>query len=69
MTTTRLDEAAGWTLHVWLEGDMELLRRCDAVVLTPDWERSSGARAERQAAYNWSIPVYVWPQHPPVGAV
>lgn len=32
--------------RVWLEGDLELLKRCDAVLLTDDWERSSGARAE-----------------------
>lgn len=31
---------------VWLNGDLELLARCDAVLTTSDWERSSGARAE-----------------------
>jgi len=31
---------------IWLEGDLELLRRCDAIVLTEDFEQSSGARAE-----------------------
>ncbi len=29
---------------VWLEGDLELLRRCDAVLVTPDWQRSTGAQ-------------------------
>jgi len=31
----------------WLDGDIEMMRRCDAVIFTPDWERSAGARAER----------------------
>lgn len=31
---------------IYLEGDLEILRRCDAVLLTPDWESSTGARAE-----------------------
>lgn len=36
--------------EVWLEGDLEILRRCDAILLTPDWERSSGTRAEHDLA-------------------
>jgi hypothetical protein len=42
---------------VWLDGDIELLRRCDAVLMTPNWERSSGARKERDIAINEGIPV------------
>lgn len=42
---------------VWLDGDIEILRRCDAVVLTDDWERSSGARAEVSYALQHGIPV------------
>ena len=43
---------------VWLDGDIELLNRCDAVVMTPDWERSAGARAERDHAVAEGIPVF-----------
>jgi nucleoside 2-deoxyribosyltransferase len=42
---------------VWLNGDLEILRRCDALVLTPDWDRSSGARAEVSFALKHGIPV------------
>src|SRR5436309_15845129 len=31
---------------VWLDGDLELLKRCDAVLMTPDWLKSTGASAE-----------------------
>lgn len=43
---------------IWLEGDLEILRRCDAVVMTPDFERSTGAKAERDFAVRHAIPVY-----------
>lgn len=43
---------------VWLDGDIELMRRCDAVLMVPGWERSSGARAEKEIAENEGIPVY-----------
>ncbi len=43
---------------VWLEGDLELLRRCDAVLLTEDYNRSSGAKAERVFAIEHNIPVF-----------
>ena len=43
--------------EVWLEGDLELVKRCDAVLLLPTWQASSGTRAERQFAINHHIPV------------
>lgn len=43
--------------RVWLDGDLELLARCDAILMTPDWERSSGARAERDFAIERGLPV------------
>lgn len=44
--------------EIWLAGDLELLRRCDAVLLTPDWQKSSGAHAEREEALRVGIPVF-----------
>jgi len=44
--------------NVWLDGDLEMLRRCDAVMLTPDWEKSGGARAEVEEAHRLGIPVF-----------
>lgn len=42
----------------WLEGTMELLRRCDAIMCLPTWEQSTGARAERSTAQDLSMPVF-----------
>jgi hypothetical protein len=43
---------------VWLDGDIELLRRSDAMLLTPNWDESSGARAERTVAIELCKPVF-----------
>lgn len=44
--------------EVWLKGDIEIMLRCDAVLTTPDWERSSGARKEIEIANQKAIPVF-----------
>lgn len=43
---------------VWLEGDLAMLGRCDALIVTEDWERSTGARAEVDFARARDIPVF-----------
>jgi hypothetical protein len=47
---------------LWLEGDLEVLRRCDAVVLVPGWEKSSGVRAEVELAKELGLPIYLNPE-------
>lgn len=54
--TMFFQNAAGTVDDVWLKGDLELIRRCDVVLLTPDWERSSGARAEKEFAESIGMP-------------
>jgi hypothetical protein len=44
--------------NVWLDGDLAILAKCDAMLMTPDWERSSGARAEHAFAVDHNIPVF-----------
>jgi hypothetical protein len=43
---------------VWLAGDLELLARCDAMILTPNWRASSGARAEHAFATKRGMPIF-----------
>ena len=43
--------------HIWLDGDLEILKRCDVLLLTPDWERSEGTRIEKEFAEEYGIPV------------
>ena len=42
----------------WIDGTIELLRRCHAVILTENWEISSGARAEKADAESRGQPVF-----------
>jgi len=56
-TNTRFYQGAAPD-KVWLEGDLAILSRCDAILMTPDWERSSGARAERDYAVELGIKVF-----------
>lgn len=44
--------------QVWLDGDIELLKRCDALILTANWERSSGTRKEKEVAESLGLPVF-----------
>lgn len=46
------------TAEFWLDGTMELMRRCDAVVMTPDWQESGGATREVEEARRLGIPVF-----------
>ncbi len=53
--TAHFDGEAEDTL--WLAGTLELMRRCDGVLLTGEWRRSSGSRAERAEAERLSLPI------------
>lgn len=44
--------------NFWLDGTLELLRRCDAMVMTPLWRSSSGACSEVEEAKRLDIPTY-----------
>lgn len=46
------------TEEFWLEGCLELLRRCDALITVPGWEQSEGTRVEVTQANLWNIPVF-----------
>lgn len=42
--------------ELWLTGYLEIIQRCDAVITTPDWLRSNGAKWEVAFAYAQGIP-------------
>lgn len=45
----------------WLEATLELLRRCDAIVLSPRWRESTGSKGEREEALRLGLPVFEGP--------
>ncbi len=44
-----------------LAGDLEIMRRCDAVVAAPGWRDSFGAADEVDRALLLGLPVFQWP--------
>lgn len=36
--------------QVWLDGDLEMVSRCDVIVMVPGWEKSRGACVEHELA-------------------
>lgn len=43
---------------VFLNGAIELMKRCDAVVFVPGWEKSKGTLAEYDEAQKLNLPVF-----------
>lgn len=48
----------------WLNGDIEILQRCDAMVVAPGWQKSDGVRGELVCARMYGIPVTFYPDLP-----
>ena len=44
--------------YVWLKGDLEILRRCDGILMLPTYKESHGAKAEMQEALTLGMPVF-----------
>lgn len=44
--------------QVYIEGTLEMMRRCDAVVLIPGWRQSKGAVGEVQEAIRLGMPIF-----------
>lgn len=56
MNTAHFDSVAD--AETFYIGDLEILERCDAVLMVPGWEGSFGARMEKIYARKMGIPIY-----------
>ena len=43
---------------LWLQGDIEMMKRCDAVLTVENWVDSEGAKIEVEVAHTNNIPVF-----------
>ena len=50
----------------YIQGDLEILKRCDGVVMLPGWRESKGATQEYYAALRAGLPVWFYPSVPEV---
>lgn len=53
--------------ELWLEGTMELMRRCDAIYMCPGWEQSEGSKAELAEAKSLGIPAFYHDKYEEIG--
>src|SRR5574340_795962 len=53
----------------YLEGDLQLVGRCEEIVMIKNWEFSAGALAEKKYAEARNIPVYSYPALPELNLV
>jgi hypothetical protein len=59
---TALFDGAVPSDQVWLDGDLEMVRRSDLIVMIPEADDSEGARIEMREAIKHDISVYRWPR-------
>lgn len=63
MNTAHLDDEID-DPELFYAGTMELLRRCDGIVMLENWEESQGAIAELKHAQSVGMPVWYYPELP-----
>jgi len=51
-------ERAGLLYETILSGDIDIIARCDAVYMMPNWQKSKGARIEQAFATSMGLPIY-----------
>lgn len=54
------------TYEQYMSGDLDMVSRCDAVLMLPGWEGSKGACMEYEYANSLGIPVHHYPDIPPL---
>ena len=53
-----MDNKDGGSPEIFLPGDLEILRRCDAIYMLKGWEQSEGAMAELKLAKETGLEIY-----------
>lgn len=57
-------EGDGIEWETFMQGDYQMIARCDGLVMVPGWENSKGATLEKQYAESLGIPVWFAPDLP-----
>ena len=47
----------------WIEGDLQILKHCNAVLLLPNWDTSRGTLREKEFAKARGIPIFLSYDH------
>lgn len=69
LNTAHFDADSKLPDDVWLNGDLVMLARCDALVTVPGWQSSAGATDEVYLATDTGIEIWHYPELPPLHPV
>jgi hypothetical protein len=50
----------------YIDGDIEILKLCDFIEMIPNWKYSNGGKGEHAEAVRLGMPVYEYPEIPPL---
>lgn len=64
LNTAHFEQDCTATYEQYIEGDLNMVARVDALVMIPGWEQSPGACNEREYALSLNMPVYEFPEVP-----
>jgi hypothetical protein len=64
MNTAHFEHRCSATWKTYIDGDLNMISRCDAIVMVPGWEDSKGAVVEKEYAERLHIPVWFYPELP-----
>ncbi len=56
--TAHFGGALGMPSSTWLNGDLEIVGRCDAIMMLKGWESSEGAKRELEVAIEKGLDVF-----------
>ena len=59
LNTAHFEEDCQASYDQYIQGDLQMIARCDAMAMVDGWEESKGANIEKEYAESLGIPVYV----------
>lgn len=65
LNTAHFEEDCSVDEETYIFRDLDMLARCDGIVLAPGWEKSEGARMEWDHAKTAGMPIWLYPEIPP----
>lgn len=65
LNTAHFERDCNATYRQYIDGDLDMLSRCDAILMLPGWENSQGAKAEWGYAKELGMPIHLYPEIPP----
>ena len=64
LNTRNFEYYTSLTNKAFVERDLEIVAKVDALVMLPNWSLSKGALKEMDYAESLGIPVCIWPERP-----